>query len=75
MRAVEQVADLDAPALRAVEFVTPTWRSTFMAATGAGVIVLSPDLELALRRDLLVSGHAARKHAQSMRELHAFLTR
>ena len=46
-----------------------------MAATGAEVFLFPPDLELALRRDLLVSGHAARKHAQSIRELHVFPTR
>ena len=46
-----------------------------MAATGAEVVLFSPDLELALCHDLLVSGHMARTHAQSVCELHAFLTR
>ena len=46
-----------------------------MAATGDDVVLFPPDLELALCRDLLLSGHTARKHAQSVCELHAFLTR
>ena len=46
-----------------------------MAATGAEVVLFAPDLELGLCHDLLVSGHTARTHAQSVRELHAFLTK
>ena len=46
-----------------------------MAATGEEVVIFSPDLELAPCRDLLLSGHTARTHAQSVRELHAFLTK
>ena len=45
-----------------------------MAATGAEVFLFPPDLELGLRRDLFLSGHATRKHAQSVLELHAFPT-
>ena len=45
-----------------------------MAATGEDVVLFPPDLELALCRDLLLSGHTERKLAQSVCELHAFLT-
>ena len=46
-----------------------------MAATGEEVVLFPPDLELGLRHDLLLSGHTARTHAQSVRELHAFPTK
>ena len=46
-----------------------------MATTGAELVLLSLELELAVCRDLLLRGHAARKHAQSILELHAFPTK